>query len=123
MAAKVIKTTFLIRKGTSEAWNRVNPILKYGEPGYEKDTNKLKIGDGITEWNSLPYFGDSFDITADGKSIVFTNNNLELCGYANAEIGQIPIKGDNGLEWTNAPAAISLEDLREIFNQGGENNG
>ena len=46
MAAKTIKTTFLLRRGTAEAWNRVNPTLKYGEPGFEKDTNKLKIGDG-----------------------------------------------------------------------------
>ncbi len=43
---KVLKTTFLLRRGTSEAWSRVNPVLKYGEPGFEKDTNRLKIGDG-----------------------------------------------------------------------------
>ena len=24
-------------------------------PGYEKDTGKLKIGDGVTAWNLLPY--------------------------------------------------------------------
>ena len=46
---KVIKTTFLLRRGTSEAWNRVNPTLKYGEPGFEKDTNRLKIGDGTKD--------------------------------------------------------------------------
>jgi hypothetical protein len=46
---KVIKTTFLLRRGTSEAWNRVNPVLHYGEPGFEKDTNKLKIGDGVKD--------------------------------------------------------------------------
>ena len=46
---KVIKTTFLLRRGTTEAWNRVNPVLKYGEPGFEKDTNKLKIGDGVKD--------------------------------------------------------------------------
>jgi hypothetical protein len=26
-----------------------------GEPGFEKDTQKLKIGDGETAWRNLPY--------------------------------------------------------------------
>lgn len=117
MASKTIMTTFLLRRGTSEAWARVNPVLKAGEPGLEKDTNKAKIGDGSTAWNDLPYFNGSFDISADGKSIIFTNNNLELCGYADAEIGQIPTKSNDGLEWKDAPAAISLENLQQIFNE------
>jgi len=29
--------------------------LSAGEPGFESDTNKLKIGDGTSNWNSLPY--------------------------------------------------------------------
>lgn len=39
-------------------WTTENPILQLGEVGYETDTNKLKIGDGITKWNDLPYAGD-----------------------------------------------------------------
>lgn len=27
-----------------------------GEPGYETDTGKMKIGNGQTPWNSLPYY-------------------------------------------------------------------
>lgn len=37
-------------------WSTVNPVLAAGEPGLEIDTGKLKIGDGTTAWNSLPYF-------------------------------------------------------------------
>ena len=118
---KIFKTTFLLRRGTSEAWTRTNPVLKYGEPGFEKDTNRLKIGDGEKAWNQLPYFGGSFDVSVDGKSVTFTNNSLELYGYAAAKVGQIPRKSNDGLEWKDAPAAIPLEDLQEIFdNQGGE---
>jgi hypothetical protein len=47
MAEITLHTKFRLRRGTSEAWNRVNPVLLYGEPGFEKDTNKLKIGDGV----------------------------------------------------------------------------
>lgn len=45
MADIVIKTIRL-KRGTSSSWRRVNPVLLEGEPGFEKDTNKLKIGNG-----------------------------------------------------------------------------
>ena len=55
MATHIIKTTFRLRRGTAQRWIEVNPILDQGEPGFEYDTNKLKIGDGISAWNDLPY--------------------------------------------------------------------
>lgn len=45
-----------LRRGVAVDWVLSNPILAIGEPGFETDTNKLKIGDGSTEWNSLSYF-------------------------------------------------------------------
>jgi len=48
---------FQLREDTSENWIAANPQLLAGEPGFELDTNKLKIGDGSTYWNSLPYLG------------------------------------------------------------------
>lgn len=33
----------------------MNPVLAAGEPGFELDTGKHKIGDGKTAWKSLPY--------------------------------------------------------------------
>jgi len=46
-----------IRRGTVAFWESENPILHSGEPGFERDTNKFKIGDGITPWNALLYMG------------------------------------------------------------------
>ena len=118
MATKqIIKTTFLLRRGTSEAWSRVNPTLADGEPGFEKDTNKLKIGDGSKAWNDLPYFGGSFNVAADGKTVEFINDRLSLVGYEAATIGQIVAKGVDGLEWKDAPQPIEPADLREIFDE------
>ena len=37
-------------------WAAVNPILLEGEMGLDTTLNCLKIGDGVTVWNSLPYF-------------------------------------------------------------------
>jgi hypothetical protein len=36
-------------------WVSINPILGAGEFGIERDTNKFKIGNGVSGWNALPY--------------------------------------------------------------------
>lgn len=54
-----------LRGGTLAQWATANPILADREPGYEKDTGRLKIGDGSTVWNSLPY-AYSFITLTDG---------------------------------------------------------
>ena len=44
------------RRDTAANWTSVNPILANGEAGYETDTEKLKLGDGVTVWTLLPYW-------------------------------------------------------------------
>ena len=56
--AKVINTTFQLKRATADRWNEVNPILALAEPGFERDTGKLKIGDGERSWKELDYIGD-----------------------------------------------------------------
>jgi hypothetical protein len=46
-----------IRRGNAIDWTNANPILAQGEIGFELDTNKIKIGNGSTAWNSLNYSG------------------------------------------------------------------
>ena len=41
---------------TRSQWTAQNPVLMAGEPGFESETENLKIGDGRTAWNTLPYF-------------------------------------------------------------------
>lgn len=53
MATEVISTIFQLKRGLANAWERNNPILAPGEPGWTLDTHVLKIGDGITCWNEL----------------------------------------------------------------------
>jgi hypothetical protein len=52
------------RRGTASQWTTANPVLAAGEIGYEIDTNKFKIGDGINQWDDLDYFASS-DAIAD----------------------------------------------------------
>ena len=44
-----------IRRDPSSLWTMHNPVLAEGEPGFETDTGRFKIGDGVTPWNDLPY--------------------------------------------------------------------
>ena len=51
----IINTIFRLKRGTAQRWEELNPILQQGEPGFVYDANLLKIGDGVTAWNDLPY--------------------------------------------------------------------
>ena len=65
------------RRGTAAQWISTNagagPVLNAGEMGWESDTNKFKIGDGVNNWTSLDYFSDinSTVNPAFGSSITF----------------------------------------------------
>lgn len=63
------------KRGTAARWAEVNPILEKGQPGFVYDINKLKIGDGVTPWNSLPYIEGS-----TGIEVVNTYADLPIIG-------------------------------------------
>ena len=56
--SKVITTTFQLRRGNSSWYVENDPILAQGEPVYELDTKKLKIGDGVHNYSAIPYLTD-----------------------------------------------------------------
>lgn len=49
-------TRIQIRRGKDTFWDDENPVLFQGEPGYETNTRRMKIGDGVLPWKELPYF-------------------------------------------------------------------
>ena len=53
--AEVIRTTFKFRRNLASYWAEKNPVLAEGEPCFELDTGKLKIGNGTTAYKDLPY--------------------------------------------------------------------
>lgn len=57
--AHKVNLTFQLKRGTAARWLEVNPILADGEPGFELDTNQLKIGNGKDVWTNLPYVTDT----------------------------------------------------------------
>ena len=46
-------TRIQLRRGTATQWTTADPILEAGEVGWESDTNKFKIGDGINNWDDF----------------------------------------------------------------------
>ena len=55
MATNSVKVTLQIRHDTASNWLTRNPVLAQGEYGLETDTYLLKIGDGVLDWEHLPY--------------------------------------------------------------------
>ena len=44
-----------LRNDTSAAWSAANPVLMQGEIGIDRDSGRIKIGNGVTAWNALPF--------------------------------------------------------------------
>ena len=55
MATNTLSARIITRNDTAANWASNNPILLQGEIGIERVTNKFKVGDGVTAWNSLAY--------------------------------------------------------------------
>lgn len=78
--AEVVKHIYQFKRGTAQRWIDVNPILRQGEPGFEYDTGKLKIGDGFTPWLALPYINDVNVSGQEEMVVVATYSDLPRVG-------------------------------------------
>jgi hypothetical protein len=88
-----------IRRGNAIDWTNANPILAQGEIGFELDTNKIKIGNGSTAWNSLSYSGL---VASDLNDYLKINNVL---GTAN----EIEISVSSGSLTIGLPSTINAD--------------
>ena len=59
MADVYMKSKFYFKRGKATSWAEKNILLGPGEPGFEIDTGRLKVGDGIRTWNNLPYLAEN----------------------------------------------------------------
>lgn len=117
MASKTIKTTFLLKRASTETWESLNPVLKYGEPGYEKDNGKLKIGDGITPWNNLSYLTDVntkiiVDNPQEGEVLTY---NAAANRWENKKLEFSNIMSGTTEYWNDKPQLIPKKDTIIIY--------
>lgn len=81
--------TIQFKRGTAAKWAYLNLVLEAGQPGFVTDENRLKIGDGTTAWNDLPYVGESsvvnaqthYDFPSVGRENVIYKAEAEKCIY------------------------------------------
>lgn len=94
--------TIKLKRGHSDAWKRKNIVLAPGEVGVELDTHQMKVGDGETPWNELPYVG--------GASAV----NMQELSKNGATVDGVPYQTlEDAI--ANAPAG-SIIRLNKNFN-------
>lgn len=48
-------TKIQMRRGTAAQWSAANPVLSAGELGVDTSSGKVKLGNGTTDWNGLPF--------------------------------------------------------------------
>lgn len=91
MASNSVKVTLQIRHDIASNWNIRNPVLLAGEYALETDTGWLKIGDGVTDWQHLPYLNkldsDYFKYEIDG-TITFSDSFENTISALEAIAGQ-----------------------------------
>lgn len=87
----------ITRNDTAANWTTANPVLARGEIGLERDTMRLKIGDGVSAWSALPYRGVD---GAPGGSVY----EVEV------DLGAVPVL-DTTVSWTHVGALTSQRVL------------
>lgn len=84
--AVVLNYRFAMRRRTAAGWTSLNEVLLQSEWGHESDTDRLKIGDGVTAWIDLPYYGlDTTGVAAGDYGIAVPS----IVSFAVNEFGQL----------------------------------
>lgn len=115
--ATTLNTTFKLKRGTAARWAEVNPILEQGEPGFVYDENRLKVGDGKTAWNDLPYIDgkrevSNFDYSSDFPKI----GDEDLIYKAEKEQSLYQFNSDT-LKYEKLSDGTGIDDI-QIINGG-----
>jgi hypothetical protein len=71
--------TIQVARDTAANWASANRTPVNGEPCFETDTDRWKIGDGSTAYNSLPYMAGPF--SASGLSLIALVGAANKLGY------------------------------------------
>lgn len=116
-------TIIKFRRGTAAEWSASEPqpggeVLKLGEPGWEKDTGKLKIGDGVTGWNNLPYL----QAENDGDVILTEENVDDAVGNLLVGGSGIGVNYNDNLDTLTISVSGLTSSLITDFNESVQDN-
>lgn len=110
MATKYINARQKQRIATANAWQSANPVLLSGELAVESDTNKIKVGNGNTGYNSLPYIGG-------GSDFIQKEVTLAASGWSNRQY----VLNDNDIKAASiilfdAPVGADINEYNVLQN-------
>lgn len=97
----------ILRRDSSTNWEASNTVLMAGEPGYETDTGKLKIGDGISAWETLEYISGPTGATGPSGGIGTGANTFYGDQYISGPTGTIILLGYSTLDYPDDTSAAS----------------
>lgn len=102
--AALAPSTIKLRGDTAANWTSNNPILAVMEPGVETDTAKIKIGDGVTAWNLLPYAVSGTSQSATSLQMTFvSDDSLETQTGSKTKV-------PTGVDFTTADIGCDVSD-------------
>jgi len=90
MADNTLLVTLRIKSAIASNWVTRNPVLAQGEYGLETDTFLLKVGDGVRDWEHLPYLNKlnaTYFQRANDGSLTFSNSFMETINNIIANAG------------------------------------
>ena len=99
-----------IRRDSATNWTSTNPTLSQGEMGYELNTGKLKIGNGVDAWVDLDYFDDQNGSYNDLRDLPFSDPP-NVSDIANAASETYV---NNAITALKAGAGSALDTLNEL---------
>lgn len=85
-----------IKRGTTDKWLATTEKLASGQPGYDKNTNKLKIGDGNSTWEDLPNLVGQLDIQPAASATSETGISYGTEPPSNDTLGQLYLQKYSG---------------------------
>lgn len=104
-------TLIQIRRDTAANWTSANPILAQGEQGYELDTYRFKIGDGVTAWNSLRYILHDTRVQSTASTATLTPNaDLYDMAVITAQAEALAIAAPTGTPSNGNAFAFRIKD-------------
>jgi hypothetical protein len=112
MGAMQMANKMQIRRDSAMNWVSTNPTLSQGELGYELNTGRLKVGNGVDAWVDLMYFDDgSFSGSyMDLRDLPFSDppNVTDIMDAASEAYV------DNAISQLKAGATSALDTLNEL---------
>lgn len=83
-----VLVTFEFRNDTAANWTTEDPVLAQGEPGVERDTGRMKVGDGISAWSALGYALSDAPVLAEVDAALTEAEAARAAAQASATTAQ-----------------------------------